>query len=89
MADFKLVSDFNPSGDQPRAINELADGINSNIKFGAYQSNFNKNIARYTTESEAISKADRKKLTVSIKSVFGKLVLFFHKILDRTLFEFQ
>ena len=32
MADFKLVSDFNPSGDQPRAINELADGINSNIK---------------------------------------------------------
>ena len=32
MADFKLVSDFNPSGDQPRAINELVDGINSNIK---------------------------------------------------------
>ena len=32
MADFKLISDFNPSGDQPRAINELVDGINSNIK---------------------------------------------------------
>ena len=32
MADFKLVSDFNPSGDQPRAINELVDGINSEIK---------------------------------------------------------
>ena len=32
MADFEIVSDFNPSGDQPRAINELADGINSNIK---------------------------------------------------------
>ena len=32
MADFKLISDFNPSGDQPRAINELTDGINSNIK---------------------------------------------------------
>ena len=32
MADFKLISDFNPSGDQPRAINELADGVNSNIK---------------------------------------------------------
>ena len=31
MADFKLISDFTPSGDQPRAINELADGINSNI----------------------------------------------------------
>ena len=27
MADFEIVSDFNPSGDQPRAINELADGI--------------------------------------------------------------
>ena len=32
MADFKLISDFTPSGDQPRAINELADGINSNIE---------------------------------------------------------
>ncbi len=32
MADFKLISDFNPSGDQPRAINELSDGVNSNIK---------------------------------------------------------
>ncbi len=32
MADFKLISDFNPSGDQPKAINELTDGINSNIK---------------------------------------------------------
>ena len=32
MADFEIVSDFNPSGDQPRAINELVDGINSNIK---------------------------------------------------------
>ena len=32
MADFEIVSDFNPSGDQPRAINELVDGINSTIK---------------------------------------------------------
>ena len=32
MADFEIVSDFNPSGDQPRAINELVDGINSEIK---------------------------------------------------------
>ena len=32
MADFEIVSNFNPSGDQPRAINELVDGINSNIK---------------------------------------------------------
>ncbi|MEC7822140.1 MAG: excinuclease ABC subunit UvrB [Candidatus Neomarinimicrobiota bacterium] len=32
MADFQLISDFKPSGDQPRAINELSDGINSNMK---------------------------------------------------------
>ena len=31
MADFKLVSDFEPSGDQPRAINELVDGIKNNL----------------------------------------------------------
>ena len=32
MADFKLVSDFEPSGDQPGAINELVDGIKNNLK---------------------------------------------------------
>ena len=31
MADFKLASDFKPSGDQPRAISELVDGINNNV----------------------------------------------------------
>ena len=31
MADFKLVSDFEPSGDQPRAINELVGGIKNNL----------------------------------------------------------
>ena len=32
MADFKLISDFEPSGDQPKAINELIDGLNSDTK---------------------------------------------------------
>src|SRR5262244_86541 len=27
MADFKLVSDYKPQGDQPRAIEELAEGV--------------------------------------------------------------
>lgn len=31
MADFKLVSDFKPSGDQPRAIDELIHGIKKNL----------------------------------------------------------
>jgi excinuclease ABC subunit B len=31
MADFKLVSDFEPSGDQPRAINELVGGIKNHL----------------------------------------------------------
>ncbi|HJO21641.1 MAG TPA: excinuclease ABC subunit UvrB [Candidatus Marinimicrobia bacterium] len=31
MADFKLVSDFEPSGDQPRAIDELVHGITKNL----------------------------------------------------------
>ena len=31
MADFKLVSDFQPSGDQPGAIDELVDGIKKNL----------------------------------------------------------
>jgi len=32
MADFKLISDFEPSGDQPRAINELINGLNTDTK---------------------------------------------------------
>jgi len=28
MPDFKLVSDFSPAGDQPRAIEQLVDGLN-------------------------------------------------------------
>ena len=31
MADFKLVSNFQPSGDQPEAINELIDGIKNKL----------------------------------------------------------
>lgn len=31
MADFKLVSNFKPSGDQPEAINELVDGIKNKL----------------------------------------------------------
>jgi len=30
--DFKLVSDFSPTGDQPEAISQLTEGISSNIK---------------------------------------------------------
>ena len=29
---FELVSKFEPSGDQPEAINELVDGINKGVK---------------------------------------------------------
>ena len=29
---FKLVSDFHPTGDQPQAIKQLVDGINSGEK---------------------------------------------------------
>ena len=32
MADFKIVSDFKPAGDQPQAINSLVSGINNNEK---------------------------------------------------------
>ncbi|MGL4993374.1 MAG: excinuclease ABC subunit UvrB [Bacteroidales bacterium] len=31
--DFKLVSDYKPTGDQPEAINQLVDGINSGVDF--------------------------------------------------------
>jgi excinuclease ABC subunit B len=31
--DFQLVSDFEPTGDQPQAIKELVNGINSNVPF--------------------------------------------------------
>ena len=30
---FKLESDFKPTGDQPQAIKQLADGINTNEKY--------------------------------------------------------
>jgi len=30
---FKLDSEYNPTGDQPEAINQLVDGINENLKF--------------------------------------------------------
>ena len=30
--DFKLTADFNPTGDQPQAINELIEGINKKEK---------------------------------------------------------
>ena len=33
MADFKLVSNFQPSGDQPEAISQLVDGLSKNTKF--------------------------------------------------------
>lgn len=33
MKKFEIVSDFNPSGDQPQAINELVDGIKKNEKY--------------------------------------------------------
>ena len=32
MAEFKIKSDFSPSGDQPQAISSLVDGLNSNTK---------------------------------------------------------
>jgi len=32
MPDFQLVSDYKPSGDQPKAIQSLVDGLNSNMK---------------------------------------------------------
>ena len=32
MADFELVSDYQPTGDQPTAIKELVDGLNSGLK---------------------------------------------------------
>ena len=32
MAEFKIKSDFSPSGDQPQAINSLVNGLNSNTK---------------------------------------------------------
>ena len=31
--EFKLVSEFSPTGDQPQAIQELSDGINTGEKF--------------------------------------------------------
>ena len=31
MADFKLVSNFKPSGDQPQAIEELVDGLKNSL----------------------------------------------------------
>ena len=33
--DFKLQSEFKPTGDQPEAIRQLTDGINSKEKFQA------------------------------------------------------
>jgi len=32
MPDFNLVSDYSPAGDQPKAINELTEGIKSGLK---------------------------------------------------------
>ena len=32
MDKFKLVSNYKPTGDQPQAIQKLADGINSGLK---------------------------------------------------------
>ena len=63
MADFEIVSDFNPSGDQPRAINELVDGINSNIKhqtlFGVTGS------GKTYTIAKVIEKVQRPTLVIS------------------------
>ena len=32
MADFKIVSDFKPAGDQQQAIDALVEGLNQNLK---------------------------------------------------------
>src|SRR5690606_40946977 len=33
MPQFELVSDFQPTGDQPRAIDELVDGLNAGNRY--------------------------------------------------------
>ena len=33
MKDFKLVTDFEPKGDQPKAINQLVDGIKQGLRY--------------------------------------------------------
>ena len=33
MPDFKVVSDFQPTGDQPQAIDKIADGRNQDLLF--------------------------------------------------------
>ena len=34
---FELISKYNPSGDQPEAIEKLVDGIKNNEKFKFYK----------------------------------------------------
>ena len=31
--DFKLISDFQPTGDQPEAIRQLVDGLEKGVQF--------------------------------------------------------
>ena len=31
--DFKIISDFEPTGDQPEAIQQLVDGINQDVPY--------------------------------------------------------
>ena len=40
--DFKIKSDFKPTGDQPEAIKSIVDSINRNEKFSQWQISFNK-----------------------------------------------
>jgi excinuclease UvrABC helicase subunit UvrB len=38
--DFKIRSDFKPTGDQPKAINQLTNGVESNEKYQTLLGNF-------------------------------------------------
>ena len=40
MPDFKLVSEYKPTGDQPKAIAELIDGLDSGLPKDVYKRQF-------------------------------------------------
>ena len=44
MADFRVVSEFSPTGDQPKAIDQLADGVQKNYREQSYRDEQSHNV---------------------------------------------
>ena len=76
---FKLESEYNPTGDQPQAIDQLVDGLKENTKFQTLKrfsgsvSVYNKNDKDTLWVRVFYSEFERKEIDLSLKKVYNLL----------------